>query len=139
MDTESSARGPGTKGLRYAASKGLAVVVMEPIQGGRLAITPPPEVQAIWDEAEVKRTPAEWALQWVWNQPEVSLVLSGMSTMQHVIENVERRELRGALPPAAADKEPAQGRGQVVRERQMRTPSTFDKNLLNLETSSHEM
>jgi len=86
MDTEYQA---GTKGLRYAASKGLAVVVMEPIQGGRLAVPPPPEIQAIWDEAPVKRTPAEWALQWVWNQPEVSVVLSGMSTMQHVVENVE--------------------------------------------------
>jgi len=40
------------------------------------------------EEAETKRTPAEWALQWVWNQPEVSLALSGMSEMKHVIENV---------------------------------------------------
>jgi predicted aldo/keto reductase-like oxidoreductase len=86
MDNEYQA---GTRGLRYAASKGLAVVVMEPIQGGRLAVPPPPEIQAIWDEAPVKRTPAEWALQWVWNQPEVSVVLSGMSAMKHVVENVE--------------------------------------------------
>jgi predicted aldo/keto reductase-like oxidoreductase len=88
MDTESSPRGPGTEGLRYAASKGLAVVVMEPIQGGRLSITPPAEIQGIWDEAPVRRSPAEWALQWVWNHPEVSVVLSGMSTMRHVEENV---------------------------------------------------
>ncbi|MCW4036927.1 MAG: aldo/keto reductase, partial [Candidatus Bathyarchaeota archaeon] len=101
MDTESSPRGPGTRGLRYAASKGLAVVVMEPIQGGRLAITPPPEAQAIWDEAPVKRTSAEWALQWVWNQPEVSVVLSGMSVMRHVVENVEsaKRSGPGTLTP----------------------------------------
>jgi predicted aldo/keto reductase-like oxidoreductase len=78
----------GTRGLRYAAGKGLAVVVMEPIRGGRLSNNVPPTVQAIWDGAPVQRTPAEWALQWVWNQPEVSLVLSGMSAMQHVEENL---------------------------------------------------
>jgi len=86
MDTEYQA---GTEGLKYAASKGLAVVVMEPIQGGRLAVPPPVEVQKIWDKAGSDRKLAEWALQWVWNQPEVSVVLSGMSTMQHVEENVE--------------------------------------------------
>lgn len=77
----------GTKGLRYAASKGLAVVIMEPLLGGRL-VDPPEPVQAIWDSATVKRKAADWALQWLWSQPEVSVVLSGMSTMQHVVENV---------------------------------------------------
>jgi len=77
----------GTKGLHYAASKGLAVVIMEPILGGRL-VDPPQPVQAFWDSAPVQRQPADWALQWLWNQPEVSVVLSGMSTMQHVTENV---------------------------------------------------
>jgi len=79
----------GTKGLKYAVSKGLAVVIMEPIAGGRLAINPPKAIQAIWDMADVKRTPAEWALQWVWDHPEVSVVLSGMSTMEQVKENVQ--------------------------------------------------
>ncbi len=78
----------GTEGLRYTADRGLAVVVMEPIKGGKLAVTPPKAVQNIWAEAERERTPAEWALQWVWNHPEVSVVLSGMSTMGQVVENV---------------------------------------------------
>ncbi len=87
LDTESSSRAPGMRGLEYASSKGFAVVVMEPIQGGNLAVKPPTEIQTIWNE-EGKRSPAEWALQLVWNQPEVSVVLSGMSTMSHVIENI---------------------------------------------------
>jgi predicted aldo/keto reductase-like oxidoreductase len=85
MDAEYQA---GLKGLEYAADRGLAVVVMEPIKGGKLAVTPPKEVQEIWDKAEIKHSAAEWALQWVWNLPQVSSVLSGMSEMRHVHENV---------------------------------------------------
>jgi predicted aldo/keto reductase-like oxidoreductase len=85
----------GTRGLKYAASKGLAVVAMEPIAGGRLAIKPPKEVQTTWDESGIKRTAAEWALQWVWNQPEVSVALSGMSTMKQVEENMKSADSSG--------------------------------------------
>jgi predicted aldo/keto reductase-like oxidoreductase len=91
MDIENQA---GTKGLKYAASKGLAVVIMEPILGGRL-VNPPQPIQDLWDTAAKKRTPAGWALQWLWNQPEVSVVLSGMSTMQHVEENVASADVSG--------------------------------------------
>jgi predicted aldo/keto reductase-like oxidoreductase len=91
IDIENQA---GTKGLRYAASKGLAVVIMEPILGGRL-VDPPEPIQAMWDSAAIKRSAADWALQWLWNQPEVSVVLSGMSTMQHVEENVASAEVSG--------------------------------------------
>jgi hypothetical protein len=79
----------GTEGLKYAASKGLAVIVMEPVAGGRLAITPPKQVQSLWKRAKIKRTLAELALLWVWNHPEVAVALSGMSTMQQVKENVK--------------------------------------------------
>lgn len=79
----------GTEGLMYAASKGLGVVIMEPLRGGYLARNPPAPVQAVWDEADVKRTPAEWALRWVWNHPEVTVVLSGMNDEQHIEENIK--------------------------------------------------
>jgi predicted aldo/keto reductase-like oxidoreductase len=84
IDIENQA---GTKGLQYAAARGMAVVIMEPLLGGRL-VNPPQPVQTLWDSAPTKRSPADWALQWLWNQPEVSVVLSGMSAMQQVEENV---------------------------------------------------
>ena len=91
MDIENQA---GIQGLRYAASKGLAVVIMEPLLGGKL-VAPPPPVQAIWDTIPLRWTPANWALQWLWNQPEVSVVLSGMSTMQQVEENIASASASG--------------------------------------------
>jgi predicted aldo/keto reductase-like oxidoreductase len=78
----------GRKGVEYAANKGLALVVMEPIRGGLLAKNPPKAVAKVWGKASQTRSYAEWALQWVWNQPEISVALSGMSTMEQVVANV---------------------------------------------------
>jgi predicted aldo/keto reductase-like oxidoreductase len=77
----------GTEGLRYAAARGIPVVVMEPLLGGNL-INPPQPIQGLWDAAPRKRSPAEWALAWLWNRPEVTVVLSGMSTMGQVEDNL---------------------------------------------------
>jgi predicted aldo/keto reductase-like oxidoreductase len=98
MDTENQA---GTRGLKLAAGKGLAVVVMEPLMGGRLA-EPPKDVMQTLESGAVRRSAAEWALQWIWNQPEVSVVLSGMSDMSQVEENLRfaDRSRIGSFSPA---------------------------------------
>jgi uncharacterized protein len=65
------------------------VVVMEPLRGGNLALpTPPPAVAEIWNEAETPRAPAEWALRWIWNRPEVTVVLSGMNEQSQLDQNL---------------------------------------------------
>lgn len=94
----------GTEGLRYAASNGLAVVIMEPLLGGRL-VDPPDPVQAIWDGAAEVQTPVERAMRWLWDQPEISVVLSGMSTMAQVIENVAHASRYGVGNMTAADQD----------------------------------
>ena len=98
MDTENQA---GTRGLKLAASKGLAVVVMEPLMGGRLA-DPPKDVREVMESFPLRRSPVEWALEWLWDQPEVSVVLSGMSTMTQVEENLSSadRARIGSFSPA---------------------------------------
>ena len=79
----------GTQGLEHAHRKGLGVIVMEPLRGGNLGLTtPPPAVAAVWNESPVKRTPVEWALRWIWNRPEVTVILSGMNEEAHIRENI---------------------------------------------------
>jgi predicted aldo/keto reductase-like oxidoreductase len=93
----------GRRGVEYAASKGLAIVVMEPLRGGRLAKNPPPKLVAdVIASARRQMTNVAWGLHWVWSQPEISVALSGMSTMPQVVENVKiASESRpGFLSPA---------------------------------------
>jgi predicted aldo/keto reductase-like oxidoreductase len=84
LDEEKQA---GLKGLRAAAAKGLGVVIMEPLLGGKLA-NPPAQVRDIFGKSARQATPVQWALEYLWNMSEVSLVLSGMSSMQQTVDNV---------------------------------------------------
>ena len=78
----------GVEGFEYAVAKGVPIVAMEPLKGGRLTDANPPSIQKYWDSLDSKRTPAEWALRWVADLPGVLTILSGMSTMEQVEENI---------------------------------------------------
>ena len=93
----------GIEGIRYAHAKGMGIIVMEPLRGGSLVGRIPPGVQKIYDAAEVKRKPVDWALRWVLDLPEVTMVLSGMNADQHIRENVEI--VSNALPGSMSDQE----------------------------------
>ncbi len=85
MDTDYQA---GHAGLRYAADKGLGVVVMEPLKGGKLARNLPPELSAVYEARPEGWSPAEWALRYVWNDAGTSLLLSGMNEASQLEENL---------------------------------------------------
>jgi predicted aldo/keto reductase-like oxidoreductase len=79
----------GVMGLDYLKQVNVGSMIMEPLRGGRLVNNIPPEVQELWNQAERKRTPVEWALQYLWNRDDVDCVLSGMTTFSQVKENIE--------------------------------------------------
>jgi len=81
----------GTAGLAYGAAQGLAMVIMEPLLVGCLA-NPPPRVAEAFARSATQRSAAEWALRWLWHKPEVGTVLSGMSTMSQVEQNIAAAE-----------------------------------------------
>lgn len=86
MDEHSQA---GVEGLKYAHEKGLPVIIMEPLRGGRLVNLLPESAKELFRKDEKHRTPAELALKWLYNQPEVTCVLSGMNSMEMVEQNVK--------------------------------------------------
>ena len=86
MDEHSQA---GRKGLLHANAKGIPVIIMEPLRGGRLVNNLPAEVHKIFADHPTQRTPAQWAFRWLWNQPEVTVVLSGMNSMEMVSDNMQ--------------------------------------------------
>lgn len=79
----------GLEGLQYAGYKEVPVVIMEPLLGGKLAKEPPAEIKAVWNKARKRKSPAEWAFRWVSNFPETTVVLSGMTTIEQLLENLK--------------------------------------------------
>ncbi len=85
MDEHSQA---GKRGLQYAHSKGLAVMIMEPLRGGKLVSRLPEKAVKLFENHSNQHSPAQWSFKWLWNQPEVTVVLSGMNTMEMVSDNI---------------------------------------------------
>lgn len=85
----------GRAGLLYAAEKNIPVVIMEPLRGGRLVEGLPDAAKKAISDYPLKRTPAQWAFHWLWDQPQVTCVLSGMNSMQMVTENIASADEAG--------------------------------------------
>ena len=79
----------GRTGVNYATSKGIPILIMEPLRGGRLVKQLPEKAKKLFANYKVKRTPAEWAFKWLWNQEEIMCVLSGMNSIEMVKDNVK--------------------------------------------------
>lgn len=86
LDEENQAT---VKGIRYAGEKGIPVVIMEPLKGGRIVNNIPTSVQRIWDKKGKGRTPAEWAFKWLSEIPEAAVILNGVSCMEQLKQNID--------------------------------------------------
>jgi predicted aldo/keto reductase-like oxidoreductase len=92
------------EGMRQAGKKGCALVIMEPLRGGGLA-TPPPSAQAIYDSCKIKRPAVEWAFRYLADFPEVSTILSGITTLEQMKEDIEIFSKPGMVPGCMSDEE----------------------------------
>ena len=119
MDTAVQAT---TEGLVYAHEKGIAVVIMEPLKGGTLA-NPPAEALKVMGASATKRTPVDWALQFLWNRPEVAVVLSGMGSQQMVDENCASAD-RSGVGSLSAEEEKVIAELAEVYRRKILVPCT---------------
>ena len=79
----------GVEGLKAAAARGIPVIIMEPLRGGKLVNLLPADAKKAIAENERRWSPAAWSFRWLYNQPEVTVVLSGMNSLEMVAENVE--------------------------------------------------
>jgi len=119
MDEKNQA---GTEGLRYAADRGLGIVIMEPLRGGMLT-KDILSINQIWRKATVQRSLSEWALRWVWNHPEVTVVLSGMSSFEQVQQNVAYAE-SGLANSLSQEELNLFGEAEIEYKKRIKVPCT---------------
>ncbi len=120
MDENSQA---GRAGVAYAASKGIPVIIMEPLRGGRLVNDLPKKAVELFAKTRPKRSPAEWGLRWLWDQPEVSVILSGMNSMAMVKENIRIAETVRAGELTEKDRQLFEAVRSAINEK-MKVPCT---------------
>ncbi len=113
----------GRAGLNYAAERGLGIVIMEPLRGGALAQKLPEPINQAFANSGFNRSPAEWALRWLFDDPRISVILSGMSTMEQVVENLRVASEAKANSMTAEEKAVMQQVQSFFRER-MKVPCT---------------
>lgn len=105
----------GVEGLHYAAAKGIPVTIMEPLKGGRLAGHIPADILAKWDEAEIARSPQDWAFRWLANMPEATVILSGASTLDQLKNSLEIFQTAG-VGKMTADEQKLVGEVRAIYE-----------------------
>lgn len=113
----------GKVGLNYAYSKGIPVVIMEPLRGGRLVNGLPEKARKLFEKYEIKRTPAEWAFRWLWNQKQIMCVLSGMNSLEMVKENTKTASTTDAGELTREDEELLKKVVEAINEK-MKVPCT---------------
>lgn len=116
MDEEYQA---GLEGLRYLKSKNIDSIIMEPLRGGKLAKNISDDIIDLWNSSDTKRTPAAWALHYLWDYPEVSILLSGMGTMDEVIENINEASKSKANSLTESEHKLIRSVRDIIKERML--------------------